>query len=112
MHTCDVDIHAEGLQDGCQSCERHAENPLRGLDKPMLTNLIWRTLRNRFGGTREEPGRYGERVAARSHAEARAMANVMTMLEHTGAIAQASPDLLALYLADRWKITLEGGVHA
>ena len=109
-HTIHPDSHEHGLADDCPRCAEHAEHPLTSLDARNLRTLVERTLRNRFGrdgdgGPLIPDAPFGEYAPARSDAEARAMAVVMTDLERTGKLFAAAPTAVCLYLRERW------GVH-
>lgn len=104
MHTVHHDIHENGLADGCEACTYHADNPLRDLDQRMLHNLVERTLANRFPNT--FPMSSGADPYARSETEAVAMANVMTMLEQVGKLAEVAPGEVAAYVRERWRVPL------
>lgn len=105
MHAAHPDIREHGLADNCPACAAAARDPWAALDRAALTDLLDRTLRNRFGTT-TGGGRFGEVVAPRSDAEAVAMGRLLTALERLGMIAGVAPDKLALYLAVRWRVTL------
>lgn len=108
VHTIHPDSHDEGLADGCPRCAQHAADPFAGLDDRNLQVLIDRTLRDRFGSYAEEAGEgpFGCFAPARSDAEAEAMRNVMTRLEQVGQVFRVAPDLVALYLRERWNVTV------
>lgn len=108
-HTPHEDIHTYGLADGCPRCSEFAERPLL-LDARNLRTLVERTLRNRFGSEAvadDGPAAvapFGEYAPARSDTEARAMAVVMTDLEHAGKLFEAAPTAVCLYLRERWGV--------
>lgn len=93
MHTCRVDLHEAGLQDGCPACEEHAANPLRDLDETMLRYLVRLAI---LGSDRFAVGR--------SDTELVAAAKVLTALELFGSLAEKAPAEVATYLADRWRL--------
>ncbi len=111
QHTPHPDPHTHGLADDCPRCAEHAENPWYTLDQRNLRAIVDRTLAYRFGGhyTRhgiETDSPFGSDLSPRSEVEAIAMANVMTLLERVGKISECAPDLLALYLRERWHAPL------
>lgn len=105
-HAAHPDIHEHGLADNCPACGMAAQEPWSALDRDALADLLDRTLRNRFAAVGPTASRFGESVAPRSDAEAIAMASVLTVLERLGQLAGAAPDKVALYLAERWRVTL------
>lgn len=110
QHSYHLDTHTYGLADDCPRCAAHAREPFVGLDTENLRNLLVRTLRNRFGHrdleSDAQPSPYGEYAAPRSENEAVAMAQVMTRLEQTGALFAVAPDLVSVYITDRWRVEL------
>ena len=96
-HGNHLSIQGNGLADGCERCIEIAKDPLGQLDQGNLRDLIERTLDDRFGYR-------GGVTHARSNCEATAMANVMTMLEHSGALMAAAPGAVAEYMNDRWRV--------
>lgn len=103
MHTGHPDVHDHGLQDDCEACTYHADNPLRNLDQDMLHGLVERALADRFDLFAMSSG---ANPAPRSDTEAVAMANVLTMLEQTGKLAEVAPGLVARYVRERWRVPL------
>jgi hypothetical protein len=95
MHTCTVDLHTHGLQDGCAACAAHAANPIRDLDDVMLRNLTYLAYR------------HDRLTMARSDAEAVASAKVLTVLEQAGHLAETAPETVAQYLRERWRLKVE-----
>lgn len=92
MHTCQVDLHEAGLQDGCGGCEEAAENPIRDLDEVMLGQLVTLAV---------HPDRFS---VGRSDMELVAAAKVLTVLEQTGHLAEVAPETVATYLTERWRL--------
>lgn len=93
-HTCMVDLHAEGLQDGCPRCAELAARPL-DVDSEMLRDLVRLAVRR-------------DRITVgRSEAELVASAGVLTLLEQLGRLAELAPDEVAAYLVDRWHLNAE-----
>jgi hypothetical protein len=94
VHSPHEDIHEHGLADDCPRCAALAER-WWDLDDEVLLSLI--ALAN-------DPLRHSR---VRSQAEARAAANVLTVLEWTGRLAQASPLGVQRYLSTNWHVNFE-----
>ena len=92
MHTCGVDFHDEGLQDGCVGCRALASNPTVQMDDRLLIHTI------DLAVSRERLDR------CRSDNEALASALVLTVLERAGKILSTSPAAVTDYLASRWRV--------
>lgn len=91
MHVCKVDIHEAGLQDNCPGCEDLASDPINRCDDRILSALVALATEN-------------DRLSkCRTNAEGIASAQVLTALERTGRLVEASPGGVEAYLRERWK---------
>ena len=88
-HTIHEDIYTHGLDDDCERCKEHAENPIRDLDKTILHRLVEMAV--------------DRSIKPRSEAEGVAVANVLTVMEKFGRLAESHPEAAVAYL-DRWGI--------
>jgi hypothetical protein len=107
-HTYHPDSKLHGLADDCLRCAEHAENPFASMDEQSLTLLLHRTLANRFG-SEDGKGPFGPHLVARSETEAVAMASIMNVLERAGRMAEVAPNLLVIYLQNRWRASVVVG---
>lgn len=82
--------HPPGLADGCERCAEHAASPTVSLDQETLREVM------RLAVYRS--------LIPRSGAEAVAAANVLTLLERFGRLAEAAPELCEQYLRERWHL--------
>lgn len=93
MHRPHGDIHEIGLQDDCERCIEHAQNPLRDLDHDMLGHLVFAA----FHRATYEP---------RTHTEAVAIASVLTQMEKCGALFSVAHSPMIAYLNQNWRIPI------
>lgn len=92
IHNHRRSLEEHGLQDGCPACADIAKNPIAELDDAMLGQLATlATSADRLSRGRSE----NELVAA---------ANVLTLLEQVGRLAEAAPSVVAWYLREKWRL--------
>jgi len=102
MHSVHGDIHEIGLQDDCQDCELHANDPFKSLDSIMLAQLVTLAITMRMDIKQSQP---------RTENEAIARAQIMNALEKAGKMFEtmqlysaADFDLLMYYFEHYWRI--------
>lgn len=85
-HSLHGDIHEIGLQDNCEDCREHAEEPWSSLDRDMLDKLIVRNHFYRFNNNSEKDS---HDYAPRSYNEGLAMANITNIMERVGKLMES-----------------------
>lgn len=106
MHVYHGDIHETGLQDDCEACTEHADQPWNGLDDDMLNKLCERNWHYRFGENTE----VRRQNQPRSYTEAVAMTSIQNLWERIGRILEADENgSTVTYLRRRWHLAI--GFH-